>query len=133
MPNHVVGHSGRLHFFLIAVEQLLPHGLRTIISRRIGYPWYIRIGQQIEVHRVGFDCLSQPLRHFPERVLKPNFRHNQLGVKEVKTRFADRFYLLSCYLADLVVRQLFSAFPLHIFPCVLRYIRTLELLRQLPC
>ena len=105
MPNHVVGHSGHLHFFLIAVEQLLPHGLRTIISRRIGYPWYIRIGQQIEIHRVGLDCLAQPLRYFSKRVLKPDFRHDQLGVEEVqaylrllpKGKRGYLFYLVSCY------------------------------------
>ena len=133
MPNHVVGYAGRFDLLFVAVEQLLPHGLRTVISRRIWYPRYIRIGQQIQVHRVGFDCINQPFRHFSKCVLQPHLRHDQLGVKKVKTRFADRFYLLSRNLADLVVRQLFSTFPLHIFPCVLRYIRPLELLRQLSC
>ena len=91
MPNHVVGYAGRFDLLFVAVEQLLPHGLRTVISRRIWYPRYIRIGQQIQVHRVGFDCINQPFRHLPKRVFQPHLRHNQLGVEEDRLRLMDRF------------------------------------------
>ena len=86
MFDDVIGDIKGLDLGLVAPEEFEADGVRAVGTGGIGDPRQVRVGEQIDVHRVTENGFVEPFGHVAEGIFEPDFRHDEFGVEKDRLR-----------------------------------------------